>query len=334
MRLSLTKRIAFVLTIFLQLSVFSQYRVYHSVGDTLKFYGAVLKKSKKIDQWFIIDSVYRINKVRMHSAKKYELDTVTGKFTIREKLNTPYFVGLRREGENIFYGVNGVKIAEGKRKSSRKIGLWKYWYPTGKPKMERYYQELKDPLSKVPQKSHIVNFWNVDGVQTVIDGTGLYKEITKEGTLYEGYMLEGKKDSIWRSIAKTGKKVYEERYVNGELIQGTSWDENDTEYTYKDAFVSPEFVGGRKKFVEIIRKNFKIPEFASENGIAGLMIVRFDIDTLGDVENIRMRKKLCVPCDSMAIEVVKKLKSWKPAKRRGQRIKLEYSLPLVIKYND
>lgn len=322
--------ILFLLSFYLQ----AQYRVYHSVGDTVKFYGAVLKNSKKIDQWYIIDSVYSVNKVRMHAAKKYLLDTISGEFKLREQLNTPYFYSLRREGLNIFYGVNSKKTAEGMRKSTRKIGLWTYWYPDGTKKFERYYEEYKDPLSRSPQKSHIVNFWNPQGVQTVINGNGSFEEVLDNGTVLKGTMFEAKKDSIWSSVSKKGRKIYVEKYDKGTLLTGTSWDEDGTQYSYKKVHVNPELEGGRKKLVEIIQKHFKVPKYASENGIGGLMIVRFDIDTLGKIKNIQMKKKLCEPCDKMAMDVVKKLKSWKPAVKRGKKIEIKYSLPLVIKYNE
>ena len=180
----------------------------------------------------------------------------------------------------------------------------------------------------------MVNFWNKKGEQTVKDGTGDYFFVDQYGFEVKGKWLNSQKDGEWISFRKDGTRFYKELYKKGKLKKGESWDKDGKKYKYKEIFVNTKYSGGQEGLARMIRQNFRIPEYALQNHIEGLMLVNFTVNTKGQVENINVGKKLCGPCDKEAKRLVSLLKNWKPAKRRGQNVNVKYRLPLRIAIPD
>lgn len=85
-----------------------------------------------------------------------------------------------------------------------------------------------------------------------------------------------------------------------------------------------------QKIMEHIRKNFKYPEEAEKQGIQGRVNVIFEIDSEGNVGNIRKRgpHKLL---EDEAERIIAKLPKMTPGKHKGKSVHVPFSLPISFK---
>lgn len=94
----------------------------------------------------------------------------------------------------------------------------------------------------------------------------------------------------------------------------------DNNYTQKFIFETPpQFPGGKDALTEYIDENLKYPKKAMKEGIEGLVIISFVIDSSGSTGNIRVNKSIDYELDNAAIDLVKKMPKWIPAIDSGGR---------------
>jgi hypothetical protein len=93
----------------------------------------------------------------------------------------------------------------------------------------------------------------------------------------------------------------------------------------------PEFPGGDKQLLKFLAKNLQMPESTYGKQIDGTSMVKFIIDTLGNVLNPVVIKNFpnCPNCDEEALRVVKKLPKWKPGKSKDGKLEnVFYTIPV------
>jgi protein TonB len=97
----------------------------------------------------------------------------------------------------------------------------------------------------------------------------------------------------------------------------------------------PEFVTFAEQTAEFngelfewLGKNIQYPDMAKQNGIEGKVIIQFVVEKDGKITNVEVVKKAGWGFDEAAVEVVKKMPAWKPAKQNGKAVRLQMSLPV------
>ncbi|MEQ6124685.1 energy transducer TonB [Pseudotenacibaculum sp. MALMAid0570] len=325
------KIILFMLFVCNILFAFSQNDVSYKRSDTI-FYSSSEKITNKEEakKLAVVKGYLRYKGKILYKADMFKLDEEDEFYYKTETFYTHYFESIGRERKQITYWKNGNKSAEGLIKKSRRIGTWLTWYEDGTKMSERKYFEQKKLLGGKSIPSQLINFWNKKGEQTVKDGTGEYFYETEKGAEHKGKIINYKKEGVWIGFRKDGSRIYKETYKNGKLKKGESWDREGKKYKYKEVFVNTKYSGGSKGLAQMIMKNFRTPQYAIDNKIEGLMLVTFKVNKNGEVQDIEVRKKLCGPCDQEAIRIVSLLKKWRPAKSRGQKVNVKYTLPLRI----
>jgi TonB family protein len=101
----------------------------------------------------------------------------------------------------------------------------------------------------------------------------------------------------------------------------------------------PKYIGGSAAFREFIAANLRYPATAQEARIEGSVIVEFDIQDNGVVQNPRILKGIGYGCNEEAMRVVGLLR-YEKVKNRGVRVKMttkttiHFKLPagMVINY--
>ena len=92
----------------------------------------------------------------------------------------------------------------------------------------------------------------------------------------------------------------------------------------------PQFVGGEDALTEWIENNISYPLMADVNAVEGRVVVKFDIDENGYIDNIHVEES----ADPMlADEVVNRLQTmpqWIPAMQNGRCVKVRYTLPITF----
>lgn len=103
----------------------------------------------------------------------------------------------------------------------------------------------------------------------------------------------------------------------------------DVEVAQKDA----EFPGGLDAMHTFIRENIKYPQAAIEKGENGNVYVQFIIDANGAISDVKILRGISASLDAEAIRVVRKMPNWIPAEKNGQKIKVDYNLPIHFSVN-
>ncbi|MFH6992199.1 hypothetical protein [Flavobacterium sp. FlaQc-48] len=135
---------------------------------------------------------------------------------------------LKKDGEFICYYKNGAKQSVIDYADDHKSGKEINWYENQSKKSEK--QNLWDPKTKKSQ-TLLLNCWNEDRTQTVIDGNGEHEE-TEEFVTQKGEIKNGLKQGLWIGNDKVRKTTFSDNYDKGILISGISIDENNVKSSY------------------------------------------------------------------------------------------------------
>lgn len=91
----------------------------------------------------------------------------------------------------------------------------------------------------------------------------------------------------------------------------------------------------QRKLLQYIADKLKYPAAARENGIEGLVVVRFIVSKEGDIIKMKVLRDIGAGCGKAALEVVSAMnelpESWTPGKQRGRPVNVQYTLPVKFK---
>lgn len=231
------------------------------------------------------------------------------------------------EGPRIDYYENGNKKRETEYRKNQLNGKQVEWYENQNKKSEKI---IKTDLKTLQTVTQIVQYWNENNEQKVIDGNGFYEE-TNGGTSEKGEIKNSRKQGVWTGKSKITNSTFTETYENGELISGISIDNNNMEYPYQVLFIKPEYKEGMMAFYQFVGKNYRTPRgVQSKPGEKPKLVAAFNVDTDGKIIDIKIIKDLGLGTGEEAIRVLKKAPNWNPGIFRGIPAKTAYTLPIVI----
>ncbi len=212
-----------------------------------------------------------------------------------------------QDGKYIVNYENGNLFSEGFFKNGVRTGLWKEYYKNGNLHSEGVYADsLKN---------------------------GLWKNYYKNGNIRskENYN-SGKLNGLCNWYFKNGQIASEEIYEKGELKKINYWNEKGKKMKGKFQVTEfPEFPGGTKALKKFIAKNTVYPEEIRKKGIEGQVMVKYMIDTDGNVAKTEIVKSVIPLLDKEAERVVKSLPKYKPAKQHNLPVNIWYQIPITFK---
>jgi len=119
---------------------------------------------------------------------------------------------------------------------------------------------------------------------------------------------------------------------------------------------APQYPGGTSELMKFLSYNIKYPVEAEHYGMEGRVQVVFFVDTDGtvsepkvvkaelknrlsdkkfkkysDIDKYAMREKGEGQLKDEALRVVRKMSNWEPALRRGEKVRVKYTLPITFK---
>ncbi|MGL5229071.1 MAG: TonB family protein, partial [Bacteroidales bacterium] len=100
------------------------------------------------------------------------------------------------------------------------------------------------------------------------------------------------------------------------------------EQTFAVVEKMPVFPGGVNELLKFIAKNVKYPEDAVKENKQGRVIISFVIDKNGKVVDPEINRGVSPSIDAEAIRVVKSMPNWIPGEQRGQKVRVQYTLPI------
>ncbi|WP_243345511.1 energy transducer TonB [Parabacteroides sp. FAFU027] len=92
----------------------------------------------------------------------------------------------------------------------------------------------------------------------------------------------------------------------------------------------PEFTGGTDALLKFIKKHIIYPSSVIKEGIEGVVICSFIINTDGSTRNIQVIRGLNPKLDNEAIRVIKLFPKWKPGKQGGKIVPVKFTLPILF----
>lgn len=243
-------------------------------------------------------------------------------------------------GEITSYYENGNVKSLKYHKEYYPEGKCTFWHENGTKKAEGEYiifapnKEFKDYKNS---KLKIVNYWNSNNLQKVINGEG---ELEDDGfidffdsrSVCSGKIKNGYKNETWTGTSKNPNIQFTEIYEDGELVSGTSIDANNQRYNYKKVIEQAKPEGSVDYFYKYIQNNFIQPE--DKNFKGGKLLIKFDIDILGYISNVRIAKSLTPETDNHAIKLIENFEKFIPAEFRGVKVNSSYTLPIVLQGNN
>ncbi len=101
--------------------------------------------------------------------------------------------------------------------------------------------------------------------------------------------------------------------------------------TYDAVEVMPEFPGGTEALLSFIKDNLEYPQKAIDEQTEGRVIIRFVVNSNGEISDPTILKGINKNLDQAAIDVINKLPRWKPGQQDGQPVSVRFTLPIVFK---
>lgn len=91
--------------------------------------------------------------------------------------------------------------------------------------------------------------------------------------------------------------------------------------------IKPEYPGGMTEFYNFIGKNFRVPDV---KGLAGKIFVSFVIEKDGSITDVKVIRDIGYGTGEEAVRVLQNCKNWIPGEQQGKKVRVLYSLPIVI----
>lgn len=93
----------------------------------------------------------------------------------------------------------------------------------------------------------------------------------------------------------------------------------------------PVYADGESGLMKHLSMNVKYPAKAQESNTQGKVIVRFVVNTQGNVENIQIEKGVSKELDAEVTRVVSTMSKWTPGKENGKDVAMNVTLPFIFK---
>lgn len=290
------------------------------------------------DQVIYLDSLKRIGNVENYKylriIKDYNLSKnlydvavyyKSGKLEMRG--TTSDKDNLKLEGSCVYYFENENRKKIANYTNNKLFGKQFEWYENGNIKLET--ETIQDPKSKTII-TKIIQYWDKNNTQLVIDGEGEYIETDFGKTISKGRVKNAFKEGKWIGSSQKPKINFTEYYSEGILIDGISTDSLQLQHKYKEIKINAKPKKGMDLFYNYISSRMKIP-MQRDTTLKGTVYLSLIIDATGKIKKINALNKDDFGVSENAIKTVSELDQWIPAYHRGIPIEMEYILPIMLK---
>ena len=152
-------------------------------------------------------------------------------------------------------------------------------------------------------------------------------EVTKDDEMKSQKELGESKVTISIANVKGNDEIHGKDIADiKEVITSKPDAEEAKVFTYVEQM--PTFPGGETALMKYIAENLRYPSAAQDQGIQGLLILRFVVTGTGDVGEVQVIKSLDPSCDREAVRVVKSLPRFHPGRQQGKPVNVWFQLPV------
>jgi protein TonB len=98
--------------------------------------------------------------------------------------------------------------------------------------------------------------------------------------------------------------------------------------------IKPEYPGGEAALAKYLQKSIRYPHMAQENGIQGMVFIRFVVNRDGAITGVEiMGAPKGGGLEEEAMRVVRNMPRWKPGRQNGQNVAVFFNLPINFTLN-
>ncbi len=291
------------------------------------------------DQVVYLDSLKRIGNsenynylriVKDYNLKKKLYDVAiyykSGKLNMRA--TTTDKDNLKLEGSCVYFFENGNRKKIANYLKNKPSGKQFEWYENGDIKLEtEVIQDYKNNI----EVTRIIQYWDENNIQQVIDGEGEYTEKeTDKQTFSKGRIKNYLKEGTWIGNSSKYKMSFVETYNKGKFISGTSTDSLNFQHNYNQVLINATPKKGIVFFHKYFGSQIKIP--AQKNTILkGTIYLSFTIDKNGKLLNVKTLNKDNYGISDNALKLVSEFDEWLPGYYRGIPIQITNTFPITLK---
>lgn len=105
----------------------------------------------------------------------------------------------------------------------------------------------------------------------------------------------------------------------------------NTGRVYASAEQMPEYPGGMKAFQQYLKRNLKYPPQAKRDSIEGVVVIQFIVERNGRIASPAIVRGLEASMDTAALNAIREMPRWIPAKDHGITVRCKYSVPVQFK---
>ncbi|MGL2995263.1 energy transducer TonB [Flavobacterium sp. TSSA_36] len=271
-----------------------------------------------------------IKEIEDYDSKKNEY-----KVKIYYKSGQIYLIGtttdkdrVKFEGKCLYYFENGKKRRVANYVEDRPFGKQFYYHENGVFKAETEVVLSKD---KKNATTKIINYYDENNVQKVINGEGEYLEDDyRNKATSKGMVREALKEGLWHGEMKAQKATFTEQYSKGKLVEGVSIDSLSNKFIYTEIEERAHPRKGFNSFYNYLKNNSLVPK-TIEGEIQGQIILNLYISDTGKITKVATYNEDKLGITANAIQLISQYENWIPGKHRGITVKTHFTLPITFK---
>jgi TonB family protein len=131
---------------------------------------------------------------------------------------------------------------------------------------------------------------------------------------------------------ESGNVKRREQTRDGILVKAEHYTSTGQDTIFSHPFMlMAHFPEEEKVLLQFLSDNMRYPQSAEEEGISGRVIIRFVVDTSGNIKYPKILKHLHPALDKEAMRIIKLMPKWAPGIQYGEIADTYYILPVVFK---
>jgi antitoxin component YwqK of YwqJK toxin-antitoxin module len=229
-------------------------------------------------------------------------------------------------GKCLYYYENGKKKRIANYENNKLIDKQYYYHENGLFKLE---SEIEVSKNKKESIIKILNFFDENNVQKVINGEGEYVDQESDNETSFGVIKNFVKEGIWKGRIIDEKVEFTEQYNKGKLTSGNSIDSLNNKYSYNLIRETASPKKGMNDFYSYVKNCGVIPKNI-DGYVTGKILVIFDVNEKGALENVSAYSQDQFGVTENALKLISKYENWIPGKYRGMLVKTHFTLPITF----
>lgn len=230
-KLKTMKKLSCIVLLFVSITNHSQTKITIGETDKIVYLDSLFREKSELDKKCSrVIKDYYLQKNEYEVAVYAENGTLHMEGIVQDKDN------LFENGSYVYYYKNGNKFWSHKNRNHFFLGEVHFWYPDGGKKLDEIYFNSEKGI-----QHKIINFWDSNHNQTLINGTGelelnnqmIYTPKGKGTVFMKGKMKSSNKEGNWIGKIDLLKLTFLENFKNNRLISGIIIDSLGQKQKYK-----------------------------------------------------------------------------------------------------